>query len=65
LGHGRLRSWLLTAPILALDAVGPSTPTILNKSAGDPTNASAGGTSEAEYPTIGLNKLALWKLGCH
>ena len=28
LGHGRLRSWLLTAPILALDAVGPSTPTV-------------------------------------
>jgi hypothetical protein len=27
---------LLTAPILALDAVGPSTPTVLNKSAGDP-----------------------------
>ena len=25
LGHGRLRSWLLTAPILACDAVGPST----------------------------------------
>src|ERR1700689_1540341 len=31
LGHGRLRSWLLTAPILALDAVGPSTPTVLYK----------------------------------
>ena len=28
LGHGRLRSWLLTAPILARDAVGPSTPTV-------------------------------------
>jgi hypothetical protein len=28
MGHGRLRSWLLTAPILALDAVGPSTPTV-------------------------------------
>jgi hypothetical protein len=27
---------LLTAPILALDAVRPSTPTVLNKSAGDP-----------------------------
>src|SRR5271165_3957719 len=27
LGHGRLRSWLFTAPILAHDAVGPSTPT--------------------------------------
>jgi hypothetical protein len=25
LGHGRLRSWLLTAPILARDAMGPST----------------------------------------
>ena len=37
LGHGRLRSWLLTAPILALDAVGPSTPTVLYKSCGDPT----------------------------
>src|SRR6185312_2096081 len=28
LGHGRLRFWLPTAPILARDAVGPSTPTI-------------------------------------
>ena len=36
LGHGRLRIWLLAAPILALDAVGPSTPTILDKSCGDP-----------------------------
>jgi hypothetical protein len=27
---------LLTAPILALDAVGPFTPTVLNKSADDP-----------------------------
>src|SRR5437764_876530 len=27
LTHGRLRSWLFTAPILAHDAVGPSTPT--------------------------------------
>jgi hypothetical protein len=27
IGHGRLRSWLVTAPILARDAVGPSTPT--------------------------------------
>ena len=36
LGHGRLRSWLLTAPSLARDAVGPSTPTVLYKSCGDP-----------------------------
>src|SRR3954454_627443 len=28
LGHGRLRFWLFTAPILARDAVGPSTPTL-------------------------------------
>ena len=28
LGHGRLRSWLFTAPSLARDAVGPSTPTM-------------------------------------
>ena len=27
LGHGRRRSWLLTAPILARDAMGPSIPT--------------------------------------
>ena len=27
LGHGRLRSWLMTTQVLALDAVGPSTPT--------------------------------------
>jgi TnpA family transposase len=30
---------LLTAPILALDAVGPSTPTVLDKSCGDPNKS--------------------------
>src|ERR1019366_6702682 len=32
LGHGRLRSWWVTAPILALGAVGPSTPTVRDHS---------------------------------
>lgn len=34
------RSWLLTAPILAHDAVGPSTPTVLNNPACDACQAS-------------------------
>jgi hypothetical protein len=35
---------LLTAAILALDAVGPSTPTILDKSCGDPDYVMAPGS---------------------